>query len=36
MSKHKGTIAKTAFGFVLVIGIANFFADMTYDIRRCS
>jgi MFS family permease len=34
MSKHKGNIAKTAFGFVLVIGIVNFFADMTYEGAR--
>lgn len=34
MTKNKGNIAKTAFGFVLVIGIANFFADMTYEGAR--
>jgi len=34
MSKHKGDIAKTAFGFVLVIGVVNFFADMTYEGAR--
>ncbi len=33
MSKNKN-IAKTAFGFVLVIGIVNFFADMTYEGAR--
>jgi predicted MFS family arabinose efflux permease len=34
MSKHKANIAKTAFGFVLIIGIVNFFADMTYEGAR--
>ena len=34
MTKGKGNIAKTAFGFVLVIGIANLFADMTYEGAR--
>jgi predicted MFS family arabinose efflux permease len=34
MTRHKGNIAKTAFGFVLVIGIVNFFADMTYEGAR--
>jgi hypothetical protein len=31
MSKRKGNIAKIAFGFVLVIGIVNFFADLTNE-----
>ena len=31
MAKHKDNIAKTAFGFVLVIGIVNLFADMAYE-----
>jgi predicted MFS family arabinose efflux permease len=34
MNKNKGDIAKTAFGFVLIIGIVNFFADMTYEGAR--
>ena len=34
MSKNKGDIAKTAFGFVLIIGIVNLFADMTYEGAR--
>jgi hypothetical protein len=34
MTKYNGDIAKTAFGFVLVIGIVNFFADMTYEGAR--
>src|SRR6266513_3968310 len=34
MSRNKGDIAKTAFGFVLIIGIVNFFADMTYEGAR--
>jgi predicted MFS family arabinose efflux permease len=34
MIKHKGNIAKTAFGFVLIIGIVNLFADMTYEGAR--
>jgi predicted MFS family arabinose efflux permease len=34
MSKNKRTVAKTAFGFVLVIGIVNLFADMTYEGAR--
>ena len=34
MTKNNRTIAKTAFGFVLVIGIVNFFADMTYEGAR--
>jgi len=34
MSKHKGNIAKTAFGFVFIIGIVNLFADMTYEGAR--
>src|SRR5436190_9748799 len=34
MSKTKGNIAKTAFGFVLIIGIVNLFADMTYEGAR--
>src|SRR6266513_2281212 len=31
MTKNKRNIAKTAFGFVLVIGIVNLFADMAYE-----
>src|SRR5438309_8180794 len=31
MTKSKRNIAKTAFGFVLVIGIVNLFADMAYE-----
>lgn len=31
---HKRQIAKVAFGFVLIIGIVNFFADMTYEGAR--
>jgi MFS family permease len=31
MTKRKANIAKTAFGFVLVIGIVNLFADMAYE-----
>jgi predicted MFS family arabinose efflux permease len=34
MTKTKGNIAKTAFGFVLIIGIVNLFADMTYEGAR--
>jgi len=34
MTKNKGNIAKTAFGFVLIIGIVNLFADMTYEGAR--
>jgi len=34
MSKNNGDIAKTAFGFVLIIGIVNLFADMTYEGAR--
>jgi predicted MFS family arabinose efflux permease len=34
MTKTKTNIAKTAFGFVLIIGIVNFFADMTYEGAR--
>jgi len=34
MSKNKGDIAKTAFGFVLIIGIVNLFADTTYEGAR--
>jgi len=34
MSKGKDNVAKTAFGFVLVIGIVNFFADLTYEGAR--
>lgn len=34
MSKHRTNTAKTAFGFVMVIGIVNFFADMTYEGAR--
>src|SRR6266542_5342858 len=34
MSKTKGNIAKRAFGFVLIIGIVNLFADMTYEGAR--
>jgi predicted MFS family arabinose efflux permease len=31
MTRRKANIAKTAFGFVLVIGIVNLFADMAYE-----
>ncbi|HXM47207.1 MAG TPA: MFS transporter [Pyrinomonadaceae bacterium] len=31
MTKSKRNVAKTAFGFVLVIGIVNLFADMAYE-----
>src|SRR5437773_94571 len=31
MTRHKRNIAKTAFGFVLVIGVVNLFADMAYE-----
>jgi predicted MFS family arabinose efflux permease len=31
MTRQKVNIAKTAFGFVVVIGIVNFFADMAYE-----
>jgi predicted MFS family arabinose efflux permease len=31
---NKGNIAKTAFGFVLIIGLVNLFADMTYEGAR--
>jgi hypothetical protein len=31
MTKQEVNIAKTAFGFVLVIGIVNLFADMAYE-----
>src|SRR5437660_1744708 len=31
MTKNKRNIAKTAFGFVMVIGIVNLFADMAYE-----
>jgi uncharacterized protein DUF1259 len=34
MLKNKGNIARTAFGFVLIIGIVNLFADMTYEGAR--
>jgi predicted MFS family arabinose efflux permease len=34
MTKNKTSIAKTAFGFVLIIGIVNLFADMTYEGAR--
>src|SRR6266536_3376351 len=34
MNQHKGKVAKAAFGFVLIIGIVNFFADMTYEGAR--
>lgn len=34
MTKNKVDIAKTACGFVLVIGIVNLFADMTYEGAR--
>jgi len=34
MNKKKADIAKTAFGFVLIIGIVNLFADMTYEGAR--
>src|SRR6266568_9360702 len=31
MTRNKRNIAKTAFGFVLIIGIVNLFADMAYE-----
>src|SRR6266516_6453529 len=31
MTKNQRNVAKTAFGFVLVIGIVNLFADMAYE-----
>ena len=34
MTEKQGNIAKTAFGFVLIIGIVNLFADMTYEGAR--
>jgi hypothetical protein len=34
MPKNKGNIARNAFGFVLIIGIVNLFADMTYEGAR--
>lgn len=34
MTMSKGNIAKTAFLFVLIIGIVNLFADMTYEGAR--
>jgi predicted MFS family arabinose efflux permease len=34
MTRSKESIAKTAFGFVLIIGIVNLFADMTYEGAR--
>jgi predicted MFS family arabinose efflux permease len=34
MSKHSGNLARAAFGFVLIIGIVNLFADMTYEGAR--
>jgi len=34
MNEHKGKVAKAAFGFVLIIGIVNLFADMTYEGAR--
>ncbi len=34
MNQHKGKVAKAAFGFVLIIGIVNLFADMTYEGAR--
>ena len=34
MTKTERNIAKTAFGFVLIIGIVNLFADMTYEGAR--
>src|SRR6266550_7075043 len=34
MTKIGGNVAKTAFGFVLIIGIVNLFADMTYEGAR--
>jgi predicted MFS family arabinose efflux permease len=34
METAKGNIAKLAFRFVLIIGIVNFFADMTYEGAR--
>src|SRR5436189_4567180 len=31
MTKDKRSVAKAAFGFVLIIGIVNLFADMAYE-----
>jgi len=34
MNKRNREVAKAAFGFVLIVGIANLFADMTYEGAR--
>jgi hypothetical protein len=34
MTKHKANIAKTAFGFVVIIGIVNLFPNITYEGAR--
>jgi hypothetical protein len=34
MSRQNQKLAKAAFGFVLVIGIVNLFADLTYEGAR--
>ena len=34
MTKQHGNVARTAFGFVVIIGIVNLFADMTYEGAR--
>ena len=36
METGKGNVAKVAFQFVLIIGIVNFFADMTYEGARAN
>lgn len=36
MDATKGNVAKVAFQFVLIIGIVNFFADMTYEGARAN
>jgi len=36
METPKGNVAKVAFQFVLIIGIVNFFADMTYEGARAN
>jgi hypothetical protein len=36
MSKNKTEVAKTAFGFVLIIGIVNLFADISGSLASSS
>lgn len=33
---NRGNVAKLAFRFVLIIGVGNFFADMTYEGARAN